>query len=41
MTKGEKLLYKLQEVFVMLSNRRDEQAEVLLQSLMDDLREIK
>ena len=41
MTKGEKILRKLEHVFVLLSAQRDEQATKLLQQVFDDLQEVK
>ncbi len=41
MTKGEKLIDKLQHVFMLLSAQRDETAAKLLQQVFDELQEVK
>ena len=41
MTKGEKLINKLQDVFMLLSAQRDETAAKLLQQVFDELQEVK
>jgi hypothetical protein len=41
MTKGEKLIDKLQHVFMLLSASRDEHAAKLLQQVFDELQEVK
>lgn len=41
MTKGEKLIYKLEVVFELLSAQRDELATKLLQQVFDELQEVK
>ena len=41
MTKGEKLIGKLQHVFMLLSAQRDETAAKLLQQVFDELQEVK
>jgi hypothetical protein len=41
MTKGEKLIDKLQHVFMLLSAQRDETAGKILQQVFDELKEVK
>ncbi len=41
MTKGEKLIDKLQHVFMLLSAQRDEAAAKILQQVFDELQEVK
>lgn len=41
MTKGEILIAQLQNVFTLLSAKRDEQASKLLQKVFDELQEIE
>tara|TARA_R100000900_G_C3220939_1_gene140808 strand:+ start:211 stop:384 length:174 start_codon:yes stop_codon:yes gene_type:complete len=41
LTKGEKLIEKINMVFSLLQARRDDTAAVVLQQVLDELREIK
>jgi hypothetical protein len=41
MTKGEKIIAKLQDVFMLVSVGREEVASKLLQQVFDELQEVK
>ena len=41
LTKGEKLIEKINMVFSLLQARRDDTAAVVLQQVLDELKEIK
>lgn len=41
MTKGEKLIAKINMVFALLQAKRDDAAEAVLQQVLDELRDIK
>lgn len=41
MTKGEKLIEKINMVFTLLQARRDDAAAAVLQQVLDELRDIK
>ena len=40
-TKGEKLIEKISMVFMLLQAKRDDTAAVVLQQVLDELKEIK